>query len=155
MDFDRLLEGALKDARRHLGSSSKDGWRAAIDAWVGFYSAVDWREPWLRALLAAHACLFIVVLLTRRDERTQGVLFCACAAIVFMAERINALAAAKWETFATQNYFDPRGRFTSVVLSTPLVVATLMILVNLLLIMTSMMVEVAKRRKDAGVKKTQ
>ena len=64
-------------------------------------------------------------------------------------------AAAKWETFATQNYFDPRGRFTSVVLSTPLVVATLVILVNLLLIMTSMMVEVAKRRKDAGVKKTQ
>ena len=45
MDFDRLLEGALKDARRHLGSSSKDGWRAAIDAWVGFYNAVDWREP--------------------------------------------------------------------------------------------------------------
>jgi hypothetical protein len=155
MEFDRLFQEALKDAQQRLGASSKDGWRAAIDAWVGFYRAVDWREPWLRVLLVAHACLFIVIWLTREDERTQGVLFCACAVIVFMAERINALAAAQWEAFATQNYFDPSGRFTSVVLSTPLVVATLIILINLLLIMTSMMVEVAKRRKDVGIKKTQ
>lgn len=157
MDLDDALSDALRDAKRAFAASAggRADWRAAVDAWRGFYAAVDWREGWLRALLAAHACLFVTIVVTRKNERVQGVMFCACAAIVFAAERINAWGAARWERFAEQNYFDRRGLFISVVLSTPLVVATLIILVNLLLIMTGMMVEVARRRKETGVKKTQ
>ena len=82
-------------------------------------------------------------------------MFCICVVVVLAAERINALGDAHWETFASQNYFDKRVRFISIVLSTPLVVATLLILVNLLFIMTGMMVEVARKRRKTGVKKTQ
>jgi hypothetical protein len=79
-----------------------------------------------------------------------------CAGIVFAAERINAFAAARWESFSGQNYFDSRGRFTSVVLSTPLLIAACIVLVNMLIIMTKLMVDVAQRRGRGGtLKKTQ
>lgn len=157
MDLDEALSGALREVKRAFAASAngRADWRAAVDAWRGFYKAVDWSEGWLRALLAAHVCLFVAIVVTRKSDRAQGLMFCACAAIVFAAERINTLGATHWESFSAQNYFDRRGLFISVVLSTPLVVATLIILVNLLFIMTGMMVEVARRRKETGVKKTQ
>ena len=120
-----------------------------------FLHAIDWTETWLRALLASHAVLLSTVLIYRKSERIQGALFCACTTVVLAAERLNALGSARWESFAGQNYFDERGRFISIVLSTPLLVVTIVILINLLAIMTGMMVEVAKRRRYAGVKKTQ
>ena len=159
MSVDEFLNRALKDASEALkskSSSDKNPWREALDVWRGFYAAVDWSETWLRALLVAHAALFVVIIATRRSERTQGVLLCVCAAVVFAAERINAFDGARWESFSGQNYFDSRGRFTSVVLSTPLLIAACVVLVNMLLIMTKLMVDVAQRRGRGGsLKKTQ
>ena len=157
--MERALREALRDAKRTFGATSSGAsaspWRSAVDAWVGFFHAIDWTEAWLRALLASHAVLLSTVLIYRKSERIQGALFCACTTVVLAAERLNALGNARWESFAGQNYFDERGRFISIVLSTPLLVVTIVILINLLAIMTGMMVEVAKRRRYAGVKKTQ
>lgn len=155
--MDAALDAALRDAKRAFGGgrAGAGGWREAVDAWMGFYHAVDWSEGWLKLLLCAHVCLFIAIASTRGSDRAQGGLFCICVVVVLAAERINALGDTHWETFASQNYFDKRGRFISIVLSTPLVVATLLILVNLLFIMTGMMVEVARKRRKTGVKKTQ
>lgn len=158
-NMERALRDALRDAKTTFGSTSSGAsaspWRSAVDVWVGFFHAIDWTETWLRALLASHAVLLSIVLIYRKSERVQGVLFCACTTVVLAAERLNALGNARWESFASQNYFDKRGRFISVVLSTPLLVVTIVILINFLAIMTGMMVEVAKRRRCAGVKKTQ
>jgi ABC-type antimicrobial peptide transport system permease subunit len=74
---------------------------------------------------------------------------------VFAAELINNLGRESWETFAGQNYFDSRGLFITVVLSTPLLITALFILVNILLIMVAMMIEIARRRRETGVKKNQ
>jgi uncharacterized BrkB/YihY/UPF0761 family membrane protein len=97
----------------------------------------------------------VTVAVTRKNERVQIVLFCFCAAIVFAAELINNLGRESWETFAGQNYFDSRGLFITVVLSTPLLITALFILVNILLIMVAMMIEIARRRRETGVKKNQ
>ena len=51
--------------------------------------------------------------------------------VVYMAERLNSLAARHWHQFAGQNYFDPGGVFLSAVLSAPLVFTMFVILVGL------------------------
>lgn len=43
-------------------------------------------------------------------------------AVVYNAERLNALAARHWRSFSRQNYFDKQGIFTSALLSGPLLV---------------------------------
>ena len=50
--------------------------------------------------------------------------------VVYLAERLNALGAARWRDFAGQNYFDPGGVFVSAVLSAPLVFDMFVILVR-------------------------
>lgn len=157
MEFDQLFAQAIDEAAQTIGRARSGGspWQRAVDMWVGFYKAVDWSENWLRILLLSHALLFVTVAVTRKNERVQIVLFCLCAAIVFAAERINNLGRERWETFAGQNYFDSRGLFITVVLSTPLLITALFILVNILLIMVAMMIEIARRRRETGVKKNQ
>jgi len=159
MSADAFINRALKDASDALKSkSARDAnpWREAMDVWRGFYAAVDWSEPWLRALLAGHVALFVVIVLTRRNESVQIVLFGACAGVVFAAERINAFAAERWESFSGQNYFDAKGRFASVVLAAPLLLAACLVLVNMLFIMSALMVDVARRRgRQGALKKTQ
>ena len=57
--------------------------------------------------------------------------FCAAAAaIVFNAERLNALARRRWRSFSGQNYFDPNGVFWSALVSGPLLLVMFIILVN-------------------------
>lgn len=102
----------------------------------GFVRAVDWREPWLVGLLAAHAALFAAALRLRRSAGAQIGIFLGAGALVYGAEALNGLLAGRWEAFATQNYFDKAGLFTSVVLSGPLLVCCLLTQVNLLAIVS-------------------
>lgn len=51
-------------------------------------------------------------------------------AAVYCAERLNALAARHWRSFAGQPYFDEHGIFTSAVYSVPLLVVMFVILVR-------------------------
>ena len=52
----------------------------------------------------------------------QIALFLFIAAAVRAAETINAYASVHWREFATQNYFDRRGVFASVVFCAPLLI---------------------------------
>lgn len=40
-------------------------------------------------------------------------------AVVFFAEKLNALGSLHWRLFATQDYFDPSGLFLTVMLCVP------------------------------------
>ncbi len=66
-------------------------------------------------------------------------------AIVFNAERINSLAARHWQSFATQNYFQSLGVFTSALLSAPLLLTMFTILINYLMEMVHLMVEMKRK----------
>lgn len=51
-------------------------------------------------------------------------------AAVYTAERLNAVLAARWQSFATQPYFDKQGIFISAVYSAPLLLIMFVILVG-------------------------
>ena len=55
-------------------------------------------------------------------------------AAVYMAERLNSLLAHRWESFATQPYFDKQGIFISAVYSAPLLLLMFVILVRCMLL---------------------
>lgn len=101
------------------------------DQVMGFYYAVSWsKEPWLQAILATHVLLFLLVIFARRNQVIQALIFLGSCAVIFFAESLNEMAGKRWREFSTQNYFDKHGVFTSVVLSTPLL---LILFVQLLL----------------------
>ena len=67
-------------------------------------------------------------------------------ALVLNAERVNKLAAKHWQSFASQDYFQPQGIFISGVLSAPLVLTMFVILINYLIELAQTMV--AMKRKE-------
>lgn len=110
----------------------------------GFYKAVDWSERWIQCLLGFHVVTLAVALLTRKSEMAQTVIFFLCMLPAFGAERINTLARENWKKFSTQDYFDEKGLFISVVMSGPLLCILIVVLVNFLFIMTGVMVKVKR-----------
>lgn len=51
--------------------------------------------------------------------------------VVYFGENINKVAAQHWQSFATQDYFDSRGIFYSVMVSGPAVVNLFTVLVGM------------------------
>ncbi|KAG2483048.1 hypothetical protein HYH03_018077 [Edaphochlamys debaryana] len=137
------LQSVFKDLKKH--------WREFQEAEPflhvvqGFIHAIDWKEPWIIAILVFHVVMISLALFTRKRPAIQGTVFVIAAGTVFMAERLNQLGAQHWERFAGQQYFDPRGVFMSVVVSGPLLLAMFILLVNYLLSCASMLVEAKKR----------
>ena len=71
------------------------------------------------------------------------------AGLVRSAELLNSYAAKNWRQFATQNYFDHRGIFTTVMLCGPLLFDSLILLLLLLREASQLLVQV----KTAELKK--
>ncbi|GLU16412.1 hypothetical protein SLE2022_328470 [Rubroshorea leprosula] len=122
----------MADLVQKLSSELRSGLRPAYDNFMGFFHAIDWKEPWLMGLLAFHFVLLIITLLSRKNTNFQMCLFLLSLAGVYLAERLNKVLSNNWKRFATQNYFDPSGLFLSVLWSGPLLVIAIIILVNTL-----------------------
>jgi hypothetical protein len=71
-----------------------------------------------------------VVMATRRMFKTQVALLLMMTGAARCAETLNSLGAAHWRSFATQDYFDPRGVFLSVLFSGPIVLTLLALVVR-------------------------
>lgn len=138
---EELLKESSKKMREAAGP---DAWRQAYEMWMGFYQAVDWTERWIQCLLGFHVVVLAIALITRKSETAQMVIFALCMCLAFGAERINTLARDNWKAFSTQDYFDERGLFISVMLSGPLLCILIVVLVNFLFLMTGVMVKVKR-----------
>ncbi|KAJ8445162.1 hypothetical protein Cgig2_029534 [Carnegiea gigantea] len=90
------------------------------------------QEPWLMCLLGFHVLLLLTTIISRRHVNFQMCLFLLALSGVYLAERLNRSLGAHWQSFATQNYFDPHGLFLSVLWSGPLLIISMLILVNTL-----------------------
>lgn len=164
-----VLETIVNDVQSHIKAFNKHN-ANAWKSFKAFLSAIDWtvrciadeirpshgcdQEPWIRALLALHVTLLLLVILTRKRMAVQGVVFFASSALpawvhscvppvhiqpvhihppavaaVYLAEHLNSLLAAQWESFSTQPYFDKQGVFISAVYSAPLLLVMFVILV--------------------------
>ena len=122
----RLLEGLPEELAGKAKGLLKDAMAQSVGPegiWENlqaFYHAVDWSENWIRALLASHALIALLVVLTRSNFNAQVALFLYICVVVFSAERLNSVARTHWRSFSKQMYFDKHGIFASGVLSAPL-----------------------------------
>ncbi|XAR62650.1 hypothetical protein NMG60_11017491 [Bertholletia excelsa] len=122
----------MADLVEKLTAELRSGIRPAYDNFMGFFHAIDWKEPWLLCLLLFHAVLLLVAILSRKNINFQMCLFLLALAGVYLAETLNSFLRDNWKSFASQNYFDPHGLFLSVLWSGPLLVIAIIILVNTL-----------------------
>ena len=118
---------------------------------MGFYHAVDWKEPWIRAILCFHVILLILAVATRKYSTFQFGLIVAICALIYFAETFNSYGAKNWQTFSTQDYFDQNGVFASVIFSSPLLVLGVGIMLNALYETSQMLVTV--KRLELGIDK--
>jgi len=72
--------------------------------------------------------------------------------MVRSAERLNNLGGEHWESFATQNYFDKRGIFISLMVSAPLLCVSVLMLIAFLREASGLLVEVKTHEFKAKAK---
>ncbi|CAI9108826.1 OLC1v1008521C1 [Oldenlandia corymbosa var. corymbosa] len=122
----------MADLVEKVSAELRAGFTPAYNNFMGFFHAIDWKEPWLVGLLTFHVLLLLVVIFSRKNINFQMCLFLFALVGVYLAERLNVILADNWKSFATQNYFDPHGLFLSVLWSGPLLVIAIVILINTL-----------------------
>ncbi|KAJ1418350.1 Transmembrane protein [Sesbania bispinosa] len=122
----------MADLVQKFSSELRAGLGPALDNFMGFFHAIDWKEPWLMGLLAFHVGLLLVAIISRKNTNFQMLLFLLTLAGVYLAERLNSFLGKNWKSFSGQNYFDPSGLFMSVLWSGPLLVIAMIILINTL-----------------------
>lgn len=139
------------ELKKHLNNATHSFYEDV----VGFYHAVDFREPWLQLILLLHVICFGVVVATRNRMNAQTVLFCVLLFAAYSAEWLNSLGARHWKAFATQNYFDHHGVFISAVWSAPFLVNAFSLIVLALRTSASLLVKVkrAEFAREARAKK--
>ncbi|KAL3634727.1 hypothetical protein CASFOL_021781 [Castilleja foliolosa] len=122
----------MADLVEKLSSELRSGLKPAYENFMGFFHAIDWKEPWLIGLISFYVLLLLVAFLSRKNINFQMCLFLLSLGGVYLAERFNQFLAGNWKSFAGQNYFDTNGLFLSVLWSGPLLVLAILILVNTL-----------------------
>ncbi|KAG2320463.1 hypothetical protein Bca52824_013676 [Brassica carinata] len=122
----------MADLVQKLSGELRTGFQPAYENFMGFFHAIDWKEPWIMGLMAFHSLVLIVTLLSRRHLNFHMFLFLLALGGVYFAESLNRVLRRNWKSFSTQNYFDPHGAFLSVLWSGPLLVIAVIILINTL-----------------------
>lgn len=105
--------------------------QTAMEHFHAFRHAVTWTEPFVLGLLAFHVAMFAFCLFASQRGRSLAPRLCVMviiAVLVKSAEFLNQLGAEHWRSFATQNYFDRRGIFVSVMLCGPLLLYSFIML---------------------------
>ncbi|KAI4313179.1 hypothetical protein L6164_026178 [Bauhinia variegata] len=131
----------MADLVQKFSSELRVGLRPAYENFIGFFHAIDWKEPWLIGLVAFHVVLLLVVVISRKNTNLQMILFLSALVGVYLAERLNNILGKNWKSFSSQNYFDPNGLFMSVLWSGPLLVIAMIILINTLFSLCYMIVK--------------
>ena len=106
------------------------GPETAFEMWQAFTSAINWSERWIQALLIFHVTLFLAAVILRNNENAQMSIFLTVCILVYFCESVNTYCSLHWRDFSTQNYFDERGVFASVMYAAPLLVIGLLQLVR-------------------------
>ncbi len=125
-----------------------------------FCSAITWSERFIILLVAFQIVMLLcTVIVTRRcGLRSRLLLLTFMAGVVRSAEWANKYGARHWEEFATQNYFDEKGIFISLMLSAPLLLMAFVMLISYLREASGLLVEVKrhelKQKKNAKGKST-
>ena len=116
-----------------------------IENFHAFRSAITWSEPFIVALVAFQVVMLVLsVYVSRRDRglAPRLTIMVIIAVTVKTSEYLNRIAAASWQSFCTQNYFDARGVFMSVMVCAPLLLDSLIMLLLFLREASQLLVQV-------------
>lgn len=119
------------------------------DSFDAFRSAIKWSEPFIMGLITFHIVILFTTLFvtTRRCGIVPRMLLLFFVAVmVRSAEMLNRYGANNWETFATQNYFDEKGIFISIMMSAPLLMVSFIMLISYLREASGLLVQVKRQQ---------
>ncbi|URE29940.1 transmembrane protein 18, partial [Musa troglodytarum] len=108
----------------------RSGFGPAVDNFVSFFHAIDWKEPWLVCLLALYFVLLLLTISSRKNVNFQLCLSLLAFSGVYLADRVNGFLGRNWKSFSSQYYFDPHGLFIPVLWSGPLLIITIIIVLD-------------------------
>lgn len=139
------------------GQKAPDGF---IEHFHAFRHAITWTEPFVIGILAFHVVMFLFTVWASRKQRSLAprvILMLVILGIVRMAETLNDLGAKQWRLFATQNYFDRRGIFVSIMLCAPLLLDSLLMMLLFLREASQLLIEVKtaqiRRKQKPSIKR--
>lgn len=114
-----------------------------------FRHAITWSEPFIVSLLAFHVFMFLLCLWASSRQRTltpRLIVLLLVGGLVRGGEYLNLLGAQHWKEFATQNYFDTRGVFCSIMFAAPLLVDSFIMLCLFLRESAQLLVQVKRQQ---------
>ncbi|CAL8174693.1 unnamed protein product [Prunus armeniaca] len=65
----------MADLVQKLSAELRSGLKPALDNFLGFFHAINWKEPWLMGLIGIHFMLLIVAITSRKNLNFQMFLF--------------------------------------------------------------------------------
>ncbi|KAJ1458162.1 transmembrane protein 18-domain-containing protein [Pelagophyceae sp. CCMP2097] len=142
-DFADMMEG-IQDFVFDAARKSGNGPQGFLENVAAFSAAVDWTEPWLRAVVCFHCVLWVFTLATRRRHNVQYAIFFLVTLLVGGAERLNKLGAIYWKTFSKNDYFDEHGVFAGVIFCLPLLALAMFQLFNFLYMASNLLIDVKR-----------
>jgi len=124
---------------------------------ISFLLSIDWQEPWLWGLLCFHAlCVVLTTFIIRLNlQGLQITLFTTYLGLIYFSEYINEWAAGNYRLFSTQQYFDSRGMFISLLFSTPLLLNCLCFIVNWMYTSVQTMIKLKRAKIRSEIKAMQ
>ncbi|OQR77617.1 transmembrane protein 18-like [Tropilaelaps mercedesae] len=105
---------------------------------------MDFREPWIIALIAFHCAMLALSVATKSRNNVQVILFTVMLTLVYLSDSVNEWAAHNWSRFSKQQYFDSQGFFISTVYSVPLLLNCLFMIGQWLYQARDLMVDLRK-----------
>lgn len=148
--LDGIAEGVLDDIMKNQAGPA-----STSDNFNAFRSAIAWNEPFIMGIVIFQIFLLITtVTVTRRCGMGSGMILLAfMGCTVRSAEYLNSYGSKNWEQFATQNYFDDRGIFISIMLSGPMIIMAFIMLISYVREASGLLVKV-KRHELAHKKRS-
>ncbi|KAL8259691.1 hypothetical protein R6Q59_027644 [Mikania micrantha] len=132
----------IQEIVEKIPSEIRIGMQPAMDNFIGFFHAIDWKEPWLVGLMVFQFLVLIIIFISRKNTSIQMYLFLLSLAGVYFAKQLNTMLRENWKSFDGQNYFDRNGVFLSVLWYGPLLIfATIFWLVNTLFSLCQLIVK--------------
>jgi len=156
-----LSDIAAEQINDILASSKNVGPQSLSESLAAFSSAIAWADDqWIFLLIAFHAVLFILTIVTRNSFESQRNILFLVLPLILLAQTLNDKTSENWKMFSTQDYFDSGGIFTGVFWAAPLLLIGFIAVANLVRIAGNLLVEVKtktlkdKRKKTKGSNKS-
>mmetsp|Transcript_9820 Transcript_9820/g.12435 ORF Transcript_9820/g.12435 Transcript_9820/m.12435 type:complete len:244 (+) Transcript_9820:157-888(+) len=148
--LDGIAESVLGDIMKNQAAPT-----SMTDNLNAFRSAITWSEPFMIGLITFHICIVIATIyVTKRCGLGARMgLLGFLAIIVRSAEWLNQYGSNHWEEFTTQNYFDKKGVFVSLMLTGPFLFLTFVMLISYLREASGLLIEVKRHELKAKQKK--